>query len=85
MEVEGDFEAGAEVDDELLVGVGFGSADAVVDVDGGEAYSEGVIFGLIGGLEGEEESYGVGSAGDCGADAVAGVDVGAIEGEGEGH
>ena len=64
VEVEGDFEAGAEVGDELLVGVGFGAAEAVVDVDGGEAYAEGVVVGVVGGVEGEEESYGVGSAGD---------------------
>ena len=40
VDVEGDFEAGAEVGDELLVGVGFCAADAVVDVDGGEADAE---------------------------------------------
>ncbi len=39
MDVEGDFEAGAEVGDELLVGVGFFAADAVMDVDGGQAYA----------------------------------------------
>ena len=82
VEVEGDFEADAEVFDELLVGVGFFAAEAVVDVDGGEAYAEGVAFGGVGGVEGEEEGYGVGSAGDGDADAVSGFDVGAVEGEG---
>lgn len=38
----------------------------------------------VGGLEGEEEGYGVGSAGDGYADAVAGFDVSAVEGEGGG-
>ncbi len=42
VEVEGDVEGDAEVFDELLVGVGFFAAEVVVDVDGGEAYSEGV-------------------------------------------
>jgi hypothetical protein len=80
VDVEGDFEVDAEVLDELLVGVGLFGPDAVVDVDGGEAYSEGAIFCLVGGVEGEEESYGVGSAGDGDADSVAGFDIGAVEG-----
>jgi hypothetical protein len=57
MEVERDFEADAEVFDELLVGVGFFGADAVVDVGGGETDAEGVVFGGVGGVEGEEEGY----------------------------
>ena len=76
VEVEGDVEADAEVFDELLVGVGFFAAEVVVDVDGGEADAEGVVFGGVGGVEGEEEGYGVGSAGDGDAEAVAGLDVG---------
>ena len=59
-----------------------GAAEAVVDVDGAEADAEGVAWGGVGGVEGEEESYGVGSAGDGDAEAVAGFDVGAVEGEG---
>ena len=84
VEVEGDVEADAEVFDELLVGVGFFAAEVVVDVDGGEADAEGVAGGGVGGVEGEEKSDGVGTAGDGDADAVSGVDVGAGEGE-SGH
>jgi hypothetical protein len=80
MDVEGDVVLGAEVGDELLVGVGFRSTEAVMDVDGGEADTEGVVFGVICCVEGEEESYGVGSARDGCADAIAGVDVFAGEG-----
>jgi hypothetical protein len=32
-------------------------------------------------VEGEKESYGVGTAGDGDTDAIAGFDVGAVEGE----
>jgi hypothetical protein len=39
MEVERDVEGDAEVFDELLVGVGFFAAEAVVNVDGGETYA----------------------------------------------
>jgi hypothetical protein len=87
MEMEGNFEVDAEVFDELSVSVGFGTAEAVMDVDGGETDAESVAFGVICGVESEEESYGVGSAGDGGADAVAGADVFAREGEagGLGH
>ena len=81
VEVEGDVEAGAEGFDELMVGGGFfGGADAVVDVGGGEADAEGFAGCGVGGVEGEEEGDGVGSAGDGYADAVAGADVGAVEG-----
>mgnify|MGYP001557070788 CR=1 FL=1 len=85
MEVEGDFEADAEVFGEALVGIGLFVADAVMDMDGGEADAEGVVFGSVGGVEGEEEGYGVGSAGEGDAEAVAGLDVGAVEGERGGH
>lgn len=83
MEVEGDVVGDAEVFDEALVGVGFGAAQAVVDVDGGEADAEGLACGV----EGEEESYGVCSAGEGYAETVAGLDLGAVEGEwrGGGH
>ena len=84
MEVEGDVVAGAEVMDELLVGVGFGSAQAVMNVDGGEADAESVAFCVVCGVESEEKSDGVGSARDGGAEAVAGMDVFAREGEGGG-
>jgi GNAT superfamily N-acetyltransferase len=58
----------------------------VVDVDGAEADAEGVAGCGVGGVEGEEEGDGVGSAGDGCAEAVTRVDVGAIEGErGRGH
>jgi hypothetical protein len=57
MEVEGDVEGDAEVFDELLVGVGLFPAEVVVDVDGGEAYSEGFAWSGVGCVEGEEESY----------------------------
>ena len=75
----------AEVLDELLVGVGFFASEVVVDVDAGEACSEGIVFGGVGGVEGEEEGYGVGSAGDCDGQAVAGFDVGAVERKREWH
>jgi hypothetical protein len=52
MEVERDVEGDAEVFDELLVGVGFFGAEMVVDVDGGEAYSEGVARNGVGCVEG---------------------------------
>jgi hypothetical protein len=84
VELEGDVKAGAELLDEVLVGVGLGAAEAMVDVDGGEARSEGVVWGLVGGVEGEEEGYGVGSAGEGDREAVAGADVGAVEGECDG-
>jgi hypothetical protein len=85
IEMEGDVETDAEVFDETLVGVGFRSAKTVVDVDGTEAYAEGLSSGGVGCVEGEEESDGVCSAGDGDADAVARFDVRAIEGELGGH
>ena len=82
VDVEGDVELDAEVLHEGEVGVGFGGfADAVVDVDGGETDSEGFAGGGVGFVEAKEEGDGVGSTGDGGADAVAGVDVVAAEGE----
>jgi hypothetical protein len=56
VEVKGDAEGDAEVFDKLLVGVGFGSAEMVVDVDGGEADAEGGSGSGVGGVDGEEES-----------------------------
>ena len=82
VEGEGDVETGAEVGYELLVGVGFGAAKAVVDVDGREADAEGVAGSGVGGVEGEEEGDGVCAAGDGDAEAVAGVDLRAVEGKG---
>jgi hypothetical protein len=80
MKMERDVEAGAEGFDELAVGGGFfGGADAVVDVGGAEADAEGVMLRGVGGVEGEKEGYGVGSAGDGDADAVARANVGAVE------
>ena len=49
-----------------------------MDVDGGEADAEGLACGV----EGEEESDGVCSARDGYAEAVAGLDVGAVERQG---
>ncbi len=66
----------------MLVGVGFGSAKVVIDVDGAEADAEGFARGGVGGVEGEEESDRVGTARDGDAEAVSGFDVGAVEGEG---
>ena len=80
MQVKGDVEAGAEGLDEVLIGVGFRAAQAVVDVDGGETYSEGVVFCLVGGVKCKEEGHGVCSAGDGGAEAVAGANMFAGEG-----
>jgi len=54
---------------------------AVVDMDGAEADAKGLARGGVGGVEGEEKSDGVCSAGDGCAEAVAGLDVGAVEGE----
>jgi hypothetical protein len=76
VEMEGDVVRDAEIFDEALVGIGFFAAQAVVDVGGGEADAEGLACGV----EGEEESDGVGTAGDGYAEAVAGLDVGAVEG-----
>jgi hypothetical protein len=85
VEVKGDIESDAEVFDELLVGVGFFASELVIDVDCGEACAEGVVFGGVGGVEGQEESYGVGSAGDGDAEAVTGFHLGAVERKREGH
>jgi hypothetical protein len=81
VEVEGDVEADAEVFDELLVGVGFFAAEVMIDVNGAEAYAEGFAWSGVGGMEGEEKSYGVGSAGDGYGEAVAGFDLFARERE----
>jgi hypothetical protein len=79
--VEGNFETDAEVGDEVRIGIGFVAAQVVMDVDGREDDAEG-IFGLaVGGVEGEQESDGVGTSGDCGAEAVAGTEVFAREGK----
>ena len=84
VEVEGDVQGAAELLDEALVGVGFGAADAVVDVDGGEADTEGGLWAGVGGVDGAEEGDGVCATGEGGADALAGVEAGAVEGEGRG-
>ena len=70
----------AEIFDEALVGVGFVAAKAVMDVDCGEADAEGFAWGVVCGMESEEERDGVCAARDGYADAVAGLDVGAGEG-----
>jgi hypothetical protein len=59
VEMEGDVEADAEVFDELLVGVRFFAAKTVVDVRCADADAQGITGGGVGGVEGEEESYGV--------------------------
>ena len=82
VEVEGNVEADAEVFDELLVGIGFFATEVVVDVDGAEADAEGVAGRSVCRVEGEEECDGVSAAGDGDADAVSGLDVGAVEGKG---
>ena len=84
VEVEGDVETDAEVFDELLVGVGFFAAEIVVDVDGAQAYAEGFAGSGVGRVEGEEESYGISTAGDGDADAVSGFDLRAVEEQGGG-
>ena len=53
-------------------------------MDCAETDAEGVALGVVGCVEGEEEGNGVGSAGDGDADAVSGVDLGSVEGEGGG-
>jgi len=80
LEVEGDVKAGAEIGDEGLVSVGFGAAEVVVDMDGGEADAEGVAVGGIGEMKEEQEGDGVGAAGDGDAESVAGADGLAAEG-----
>ena len=81
MQVERDIEARTERLYEMLVGVGFFAAKAVMDVDGAETDAEGITRRVVGGVEGEEESYGIGSAGDGRADAIAGFDIAAVEWE----
>lgn len=81
MDMERDLQAGAEVLDEALVGVGLGAAYAVVDMNGREADAESQLGEDVGGMERSEESHGVRPAGDGGADAVAGLDVGAVKRE----
>ncbi len=84
VKVEGDGEAGTESFDEVLVAVGGLAADAVVDVNRGEADAEGLAGKGVGVMESEEEGDGVGAAGEGDGDAVAGVEVGAVEGQGRG-
>ena len=71
---ERDVEAGAETGDEGLVGVGFFAAQTVVDVDGGEAHTEGVARQRVGCVCEEQERGGVGSAREGDGDAVAGLE-----------
>jgi hypothetical protein len=80
-EMQRDFEAGAEVGDEGGVGVGFGGAEVVVDVYGGEHRAQRLARLAVGRVEGEEEGDGVGTAGDGAAEAVAGAEVFAGEGK----
>jgi hypothetical protein len=51
LEVERDVEGDAEIGDEGLVGIGFRTAEGVVDVDGGEADAERVAGEGVGGVE----------------------------------
>jgi hypothetical protein len=82
MEMEGNVEALTECFDKLLVSVGlFSGADAVVNVDGAEADAECVVLCRVGGVEGEQKGHGVRTTGDGDADAVARLDVGAVEGK----
>jgi len=80
-EMQREFEAGAEVGDEGGVGVGFCATEVVVDVNGGEDDAEGFARLAVGGVEGEEKGDGVCSTRDGAAEAVAGADVFAGEGE----
>jgi hypothetical protein len=61
-QMQRDFEASAEIGDEGCVGVGLCAAQIVVDVDSGEDGSEGIAGLPVGGVEGEEQGNGVGSA-----------------------
>ncbi len=79
VDVERDAERVAESLDKDKVGVCFSSAEAVVDVDGGETDAEGVTGLGVFGVEKQEEGDGVGATGDCGAEALAGLEVGAIK------
>jgi len=81
VKMQGNIEAGTEIFDELLIGIGFSGADAVVDVGGAEADAERVVLCDVGRVEGAQECYRVCAAGDSDADAVAGFNVGAVEGE----
>ena len=66
----------AQLLDEGLVDCGLGAAEGVVDMDRGEADTEGVFGKGVGGVEEEEEGCGVGASGDGAADAFANADRG---------
>jgi hypothetical protein len=61
-QMQRDFEASAEIGDEGCVGVGLCAAQIVMNVDSGEDGSEGIAGLAVGGVEGEEQGNGVGSA-----------------------
>jgi hypothetical protein len=77
MEMERDVVGDTKIFYEALVGVRLFATEAVVDVDGREADAEGFSCGV----EGEDESDGVCSAGDGYAEAVAGLDLCLREGD----
>jgi len=76
LDLEGDLEGIAQLLDEGLVDCGLGAAEGVVDMDRGEADTEGVFGKGVGGVEEEEEGCGVGASGDGAADAFANADRG---------
>ncbi len=80
MDVERDGERFAESLDEGQVGVGLFGAEAVLDVDGGESDAECVAGQCVFGVQEQQEGDGICAAGDCGADALAGLEIVAVEG-----
>jgi uncharacterized protein (TIGR00290 family) len=75
-----DFEASAEVDNEGGVRVGFLATQIVVDMHCGEDDAERISLLAVDRIERKQQSDGVRSARDSGADAVAGAEVFAREG-----
>ena len=79
VKMQGNIEAGAEVFDELLVGIGLAGTDAVVDVGGAEADAERVVLCGVSRVESAQESDRVCAAGDGDADAVTGLDGASVK------
>ncbi len=80
-EDEGNGEVAAERFNELLVLIGGLAAEAVVDMDGGEAEAQGGLGEVVGGVEGAKKSDGVCAAGEGYGEAGAGGEAGTVEGE----
>jgi len=74
-DVQRNFEPQAELLDEGHVGVRLVSAQAVMDVDGGESGAEGVAWLGVGGVQQKQQRHRVRATGDGGADAVSGANV----------